>query len=405
MAKKQFDNVRHAIATTGPGDITLGTVPEGWQSFSAAGAVAGDQPEYEITDGGAREIGTLTLGSDAATATRSVSYSTNSNNPLNLSGGAVLTCVMTARAFNDDVLSVSRSQGLSSSGKTQGLNNLGASVVGKALFSAADQAAAQTAVGATSVGKGLLTAPSPAEAVKLLPIPGLIFGLTLSTAGSSATFNVATGVAASRDSTDMMTLGSPLNKTTSAWAVGTGNGALDTGPIANNTWYHVHLIKRADTGVVDVLISLSATSPTLPASYTLSRRIGAIKTNGSAQWVGFTQIGDEFLWSVAVQDASNTTFSSTALLQTLSVPPGIKVSAKVTVEYGVASLVWCFISSPDQADIAASSSNFTIVGTVGNTNPTFNNYVYTDASARIRIRTDSPTAGYVMTHGWRDPRL
>jgi hypothetical protein len=127
-----------------------------------------------------------------------------------------------------------------------------------------------------------------------------------------------------------------------------------------------------------------------------------MKTNGAGQWIGFTQRGRDFIWSSAVQDANSVTFSSTALLQTLSVPTGVNVAARVTVEYGVASLVWCYISSPDQADNPASSSNFTLVGTSANSNPTFNGAVYTDTSARIRIRTDNPTSGYVITHGWTD---
>ena len=48
----------------------------------------------------------------------------------------------------------------------------------------------------------------------------------------------------------LLSLASAYTKTTSAWGVGTGNGSLDTGSIANSTWYHVYLIKRVDTGVV-----------------------------------------------------------------------------------------------------------------------------------------------------------
>jgi hypothetical protein len=37
-------------------------------------------------------------------------------------------------------------------------------------------------------------------------------------------------------------------------------GALDTGTIPNNTWYHAWVIQHFDTGIVDVLISASATA-------------------------------------------------------------------------------------------------------------------------------------------------
>src|SRR5581483_3995366 len=98
-----------------------------------------------------------------------------------------------------------------------------------------------------------------------------------------------------------------------------GNGSLDTGSIANNTWYHAYLIERTDTGAVDVLVSLSASAPTMPASYTKKRRIGSMKTNGSGQWTAFTQNGDEFLWTTPIADAVGFNLTTTASLIALSV--------------------------------------------------------------------------------------
>jgi hypothetical protein len=94
-------------------------------------------------------------------------------------------------------------------------------------------------------------------------------------------------------------------KTTSAWAVGSGNGALDTGTIADSTC--IILIKRLDTGVVGPLISLLATAPTLPANYTLFRHIGSRKTNGSGEWVKVMQLGDECLRDTRITGSSCTT--------------------------------------------------------------------------------------------------
>lgn len=159
-------------------------------------------------------------------------------------------------------------------------------------------------------------------------VPGYLFGLTLSTAGSSATFGVAAGSAMNSTATANMVLASAYTKTTSAWAVGSGNGSLDTGAVANSTWYHVHLIQRPDTGVVDLLTSLSATAPTMPANYTLFRRIGSMKTNGSAQWTSFLQINDWF-YIVPIMDFSG--YRATALL-TLSLPTGVIVQPLLTVQ-------------------------------------------------------------------------
>lgn len=140
--------------------------------------------------------------------------------------------------------------------------------------------------------------PASIGATALTQMRSHLAGLGLSTPGGSALFTVAAGIAADSTTTDLMTLAASLQKAgNAAWSVGAGGGSLDTGTIANSTWYHVHLIKRTDTGVVDVLTSLSATAPTLPANYTLFRRIGAMKTTAGGVWTSFTQIGDEFLWA------------------------------------------------------------------------------------------------------------
>lgn len=158
-------------------------------------------------------------------------------------------------------------------------------------------------------------------------LPGYIYGLTLSTAGSSSTFSVATGVATDASATDTISLGSAISKTTSSWSVGTGNGALDTGTIANNTWYHVFAIKRTDSGVVDILISTSVSSPTMPTNYTLKRRIGSMRTNGSGQWTAFVQSENEFYWTTPSFDVDATPGTTSVQSATLRTPAGVSVYA------------------------------------------------------------------------------
>jgi hypothetical protein len=120
-----------------------------------------------------------------------------------------------------------------------------------------------------------------------------IDGYTLSTAGSSATMSIGAGQASDSTNAAYITLAASIDKTTGSWAVGSTNGGLDTGTIANSTWYHFYAIRRPDTGVVDVIFSLSASSPALPTNYTQYRLIGAAQTNGSAQWI--VSLQPEFL--------------------------------------------------------------------------------------------------------------
>lgn len=232
----------------------------------------------------------------------------------------------------------------------------------------------------------------------------LINGLTLSAAGSTATFGIAAGNAGD-SSGRLMTLASAYTKTTSSWAVGSGTGALDTGAIANSTWYHVYIIKRVDTGVVDILVSLSASAPTMPTNYTLKRRIGAMKTDGSAQWIKFSQLNDDFLWDVPVQDISNVTpGATTAFSVTLTVPTGIKVGAVFSCTLSDSANVGINFSSLDVSDQAAAGTGVvTLLGSTAIAGVIQG--LRTNTSAQVRARVTTVTAVYwVSTRGWIDPR-
>jgi hypothetical protein len=264
-------------------------------------------------------------------------------------------------------------------------------------------------VGAFTLGHGLTNSTNEIK-IDVGVMRGYLSGLALSTAGSSATFGIAAGVAVDSTAADFMKLTSAYTKTTSAWAVGTGNGALDTGTVANSTWYHVFLIKRPDTGVVDVLFSLSATAPTMPdAAYTLMRRIGSMKTNGSAQWTLFTQEGDEFLWDVPLADVNSTPAAATAVTSTLTVPTGVKVFAIIGAggAAGAGSDGRFYISSLDQSDQPAGAANFSAGWSGGTTGQQGWSAarIRTNTSAQIRWRPASTTGSYfINTKGWIDDR-
>ncbi len=70
---------------------------------------------------------------------------------------------------------------------------------------------------------------------------------------------------------------SSLSATLDKTIFGAVNG-LDAGTIANSTWYNVFAIAKAD-GTKGVLMSLSATAPTMPSGYIDKIRLGVIKTH------------------------------------------------------------------------------------------------------------------------------
>lgn len=161
---------------------------------------------------------------------------------------------------------------------------------------------------------------------------GYLWGLTLSNNAGDPTnsIDITTGAAASDGATPvLMSLASGLTKVANvAWAVGTGNGWLDTGAIGNG-WYYAYIIARSDTGVVDSLLSLSATAPTMPGSYDRKRRIGALfRTAGS--FVTFIQDGDFFEYKAPTADI--TTISTTPTLRTIKAPTAFSVMARIGVQ-------------------------------------------------------------------------
>lgn len=107
-------------------------------------------------------------------------------------------------------------------------------------------------------------------------LPGYIHGLSISASSTSPNNNidVSTGAAGSEDGNLIQVFSTITKNTTALWAAGSGNGALDQGSIQVSALYYVWLIQRSDTGMVDVLVSLSATSPQMPTNYDRKRRIG-----------------------------------------------------------------------------------------------------------------------------------
>lgn len=243
-------------------------------------------------------------------------------------------------------------------------------------------------------------------------------GLGLSAPGGNTTLTIAAGLAASDDATIAnrisMTLGA-FTKTMGAWTVGSGNGGLDAGAIAGTTTYHVFVIERVDTSVVDVLISLSATAPTMPANYTKKRRIGSIRTDATPNILGFVQYGDEFYWLTPPADDVDATNPGTgAVTRTLTVPTGIQVLAIMNVVVNNVSNnnVALYLSSLDAADVAAANAATPLGTIIGGPAAAAamtgaQARVWTNTLGQIRSRLSASGAGDVLRIcpiGWLDRR-
>lgn len=252
-------------------------------------------------------------------------------------------------------------------------------------------------------------------------IPRLaIQGLTYANNATDATNDIDVAVGGCMDSTSirMMVLQSALTKKLdAAWAVGNNQGGLDAGSAADADYY-IWLINRSDTDVTDVLISLSATSPTMPTNYNYRRLIGWFKRASSAI-VAFKTYelaggGLEFLWVAPREDIRlSATLTSTRRLDALSVPRNFSVVAFITPSfYDTSGLTQARICCPDEADAAVYTpdgayTTGTRNGNMYSINTEMTSFgdlrIRTDATGQIAARTNAGVTAdlyVVQTNGF-----
>lgn len=127
------------------------------------------------------------------------------------------------------------------------------------------------------------------------PVPATFKNLSIKVASNTTVTVAADFVVTTNGSSAQATaVSSTINLGT------TGADALDTGTIAVSTWYAIHVIAKAD-GTTKCIASTSATSPTLPADYTFTARVGWVRTiAGSATLYGTWQLGRRAQFVVAL---------------------------------------------------------------------------------------------------------
>ena len=233
---------------------------------------------------------------------------------------------------------------------------------------------------------------------------GSIDGLILSNNSTDA-IDVSDGQCRNGADTANMELSAALTnkQLSSVWAVGPAAGMLDTGSEAADSWYHIWLIRRSDTGVVDVLASLSATAPSMPTNYDQKRRIGAVLTDATPDIIAFIQRGDYFFWKSRVQELASADAGTSQTLLAVTVPTGIKVMANIMARAFKNSSAQYLISSPQHDNNVPSTSDYDLK--VNNYQASIEVFRETDTSARIGYRASVASASLdISILGWIDPR-
>ena len=234
---------------------------------------------------------------------------------------------------------------------------------------------------------------------------GHIDGLILSNNSGDPAKDINITAGAARDDGNVVTIKLDTlihKKLDEAWAVGTIAGALDGtessgGTPDADTWYHIWLIRRSDTGVVDVLASESATDPTMPTNYDQKRRIGAVRTDGTPDIIAFSQTGDSFYWATRISDFSAVSIV-TKTNQVVSVPPN--TTALLSVAHISGASAQTIIFDKDEANQAPGINNADVVRP-----GTANMSRRVDGSSQVSHRSSAATGSLeIITRGWIDPR-
>ena len=249
---------------------------------------------------------------------------------------------------------------------------------------------------------GTIPMSRAAAALKLAYVAALnkaIYGLTYANNAGDATNDLDIAAGGCMDATGAywITVAALTKQSDVAWAVGTAAGGLDTGAVGNSDYY-IWAIVRSDTGVTDILFSLSSTAPTMPANYDFKRLIGWFKRVGGTI-VAFTTYeteggGLEVLWTIPTRDINlANTLTTSRRTDAVKVPLNFSTTAhlNVYVSEGASAEIW--ICCPDQADAAPSASAAPLGNAqcVTNANEMTQLFVRTSAAGLIAARANVAT--------------
>lgn len=262
-------------------------------------------------------------------------------------------------------------------------------------------------------GKGDSLTDLATSSVLAALFSGVQKGLILSNNATDALkdIDIAAGIAVNDAGSAFLVLGSTLIKRIDAnWVVGTNQGGLDTGSVILNSWYHVWIIRRSDTGVVDILLSWqnpldlpAITAPTMPTNYDQKCRIGSVLTDATVNILGFFQHGDYFFWKSRILELNSVNVSITQTLLPVTVPTGIKVMANIMGRGFKGSSAQYLLSSPQHDDNTPSTTDYDLK--VLNYQASVEVFRETDTLGQIGYRASIASSALdILTLGWIDPR-
>jgi hypothetical protein len=199
-------------------------------------------------------------------------------------------------------------------------------------------------------------------------------------------------------------LSAMTKKLDAVFTAGTNQGMLDTGTIGANADYYLYLIgKNTDPAAGDILASLNATTPALPATWTNYTLIGICQTDAASKirlgkWSrNLNEI--EFRYKVYINDFPMGATGSTArLLKTLTVPLGTTAKFYYLSNQGLAWMTYGETFETDTAptNFATSKIYGDWIGFEGNLKVDSNKQIYFRCSV-VNMDFDIKTLGWKIT--------
>lgn len=240
---------------------------------------------------------------------------------------------------------------------------------------------------------------------------------------TGTTMSVAAGWARDVADTLNMRLASSMTKTMNtggSWVAGAGNNAAPSGALfAANTWYGVFVIAKPD-GTTDWGIDTSLTAANLLAAasgYTLYRRVGWIRSDGTPNLLQWLQEGDRFWWVTPVlgYSATGQNYNTRTLITISHAPPSCRAECAVRMDHASAATHKLILLHTGQANLAPSATAAPLVDfdlTIGGGGEVFGDNASgfraldLDGSRQIAVRGSSSTATdlYIAVRGWIDRR-
>jgi hypothetical protein len=177
----------------------------------------------------------------------------------------------------------------------------------------------------------------------------------------------------------------------------------------------VFLIRRTSDGVLDVLMSTSATNPTLPSGWAAFRRVGAILTDASGFIRKFVQRGDYFELYFRTADFAGVANGAGPYLRTLVCPKGVPLKLRVfyqstggTQLVTVSGIFDPGLGAPQLATLKRAQVRRTVYrqgdGSDGSYG-IFDGDVWCDANGQVYTHSDNSSDTLALgIYGWTDDR-